>query len=475
MVSDLPFMTLAEAAREIHARRLSPVELTQAVLERAEALNPTLNAYITITGDAALKEAQEAEHAIIHDGYRGPLHGVPIALKDLFDTGGVRTTGGAKILADRIPDVDCVVAARLREAGAVILGKLNMHEFAFGVTSVNPHYGPARNPWGVEHITGGSSGGSGAATAAGMCIASLGSDTGGSVRIPACLCGIVGLKPSYGRVSRRGVMPLSWSLDHVGPMTRTAEDSALMLNAIAGYDPHDPGSLDAPVPDYTQGLSHGISGLRIGVLGGDYILALHPEVEAAVAKAVRTLEGLGAQLVREVVISGAEHASAVNTVIISAEAAALHAPDLDLRPGDYGDDVYQRLTLGRLIPATDYVAAQQARRHIREQVLHALREVDLLALPMMPVPAPRIDEATVRIGGHSADVRSALTRYTGLFNLTGLPAISVPCGFTTDGLPVGFQLAGGPLQEATLLRAAHAYERATEWLERHPSVGDKSV
>ena len=272
MVSDLPFMTLAEAAREIHARRLSPVELTQAVLERAEALNPTLNAYITITGDAALKEAQEAEHAIIHDGYRGPLHGVPIALKDLFDTGGVRTTGGAKILADRIPDVDSAVAARLRGAGAVILGKLNMHEFAFGVTSVNPHYGPARNPWGVEHITGGSSGGSGAATAAGMCIASLGSDTGGSVRIPACLCGIVGLKPSYGRVSRRGVMPLSWSLDHVGPMTRTAEDSALMLNAIAGYDPHDPGSLDAPVPDYTQGLSHGISGLRIGVLGG----GLHP-------------------------------------------------------------------------------------------------------------------------------------------------------------------------------------------------------
>ena len=470
--SDLPFLTLAEAAREIRTRRLSPVELTRAVLERAQALNDTVNAYITITADSALREAQDAEHAILQGDYRGPLHGIPIALKDLFDTQGVRTTGGSKVLADRVPDADCTVVANLRRAGAVLLGKLNLHEFAFGVTSVNPHYGPARNPWDTARITGGSSGGSGAATAAGMCFAALGSDTGGSVRIPACLCGIVGLKPTYGLVSRRGVLPLSWSLDHVGPMARTVEDAALMLNAIAGHDGQDPGSLDAPMQDYTQALSEGLDGVRVGVLGGDYVLVLDPEVEGAVAAALKVMEALGARVTRDITIPLAEYAGAANTTIISAEAATIHARYLDDQPEAYGDDVYQRLTLGRLIPATDYINAQQVRRQIHRQVLEALEGIDVLALPMMPVPAPRIEEVSVQIGGSQVDVRTALTRYTGLFNLSGLPAISVPCGFTGQGLPVGIQLVARPLAEATLLRAAHAYEQAAGWWKRRPPLAE---
>ena len=470
MTSDLPFLTLAEAAREIAAKRLSPVELTQALLERAYALNPTLNAYITITAASALQEAREAEAEIARGEYRGPLHGVPIALKDLYTMAGVRTTGGSKILSDWVPEEDCTVVSKLKGAGAVFLGKLNMHEFAYGISNVNPHYGPARNPWDPERITGGSSGGSGAATASGMCMASLGSDTGGSIRIPACLCGIVGIKPTYGRVSRHGVLPLAWSLDHAGPMTRTAEDAALLLSVIAGHDPQDPSSLDVPVPDYTQELNRGARGLRIGVLGGPIIRALHPEVEAAMAEALGVLKGLGAELQEEVVVPAIEYASAANTTIIMAEAAAYHQRWLDSRSEEYGQEVRTRLTMGRLLPATLYIQANRARRRIREEVLRSLDQLDLLALPMLPLPAPRIGEERVRLGEGSADLRTAITHYCGLFNLTGLPAISVPCGFISEGLPVGFQLAGRPLDEGTLLRAAHAYEGATSWQERRPTL-----
>ena len=468
---DLPFLTLAEAGREIAAKRLSPVELTQALLKSVYALNPTLNAYITITAESALQEAREAEAEIARGEYRGPLHGVPIALKDLYTMAGVRTTGGSKILSDWVPEEDCTVVSKLKEAGAVFLGKLNMHEFAYGISNVNPHYGPARNPWDPERITGGSSGGSGAATAAGMCIASLGSDTGGSIRIPACLCGIVGLKPTYGRVSRHGVLPLAWSLDHAGPMTRTAEDAALLLSLIAGHDPQDPSSLDVPVTDYTQELNRGVRGLRIGVLEGPIIRALHPEVEAAMAEALGVLKGLGAELQEEeVVVPAIEYASAANTTIIMAEAAAYHQRWLDSRSEEYGQEVRTRLTMGRLLPATLYIQANRARRRIREEVLRSLDQLDLLALPMLPLPAPRIGEERVRLGEGSADLRTAITHYCGLFNLTGLPAISVPCGFTSEGLPVGFQLAGRPLDEGTLLRAAHAYEGATSWQERRPTL-----
>ena len=468
--TDLHYLSVAEAAAEIAAKRLSPVELTQAYLDRIAAVNPAINAYITVTADSALAQAKQAEAEIARGDYKGPFHGMPIALKDLFDTKGIRTTGGSKIMADRVPTEDGVVVSMLNDAGAVLLGKLNMHEFAFGITNVNPHYGPARNPWNTDRITGGSSGGSGAATAAGLSAATLGSDTGGSIRIPACFCGIVGLKPTYGRVSKRGVLPLSWSLDHVGPMTRTAEDAALMLQVIAGYDSHDEDSLDVPVPDYAAELGRGIKGLRVAVLRGSYMRPTDPEVEKALAAAVETLKGLGAIVLDGVEFPSIEEALKANITIISSEAAAFHEADMNERPGDYGDSVFERLKVGRDLPATAYVQAQRTQRRIHQELLEGMDYLDAIILPMMPLEAPPIGQDQVAVAGQSMDVRAAVTWYTQPFNLTGFPAVSVPCGFTRGGLPMGFQLAAKPFEEATLLRIAHAYEQATEWHKQRPSM-----
>ena len=466
---DLCYLSIAEAAAMIADRRLSPVELTRAVLARTEALNPRVNAYITVTAEEAMGQAREAEAAVMAGGHLGPLHGIPLGLKDLFDTQGVRTTAGSKVLAEHVPAEDANVVTRLRAAGAVFVGKLNMHEFAYGITNENPHYGPARNPWDLERITGGSSGGSGAATAAGMCAASLGSDTGGSIRIPACFCGIVGLKPTFGRVGRRGVIPLSSSLDHVGPMTRTVEDAAIVLQAIAGHDSGDPGSLDVPVPDYLADLHSGVRGMRVGVMA-DYVTEpMGAGVKRAVTAAIETLEGLGAWL-RPVDLPFLPYARMVNGSILSAEAAAYHQASMQSAPDDYDPEVLERLTRGRQLLATAYVQALESRRQIREQLLAAMGQVDLIALPMEPVVAPPIGGGRVTLGRRPTDVRGAVTRYTGLFNLTGFPAISVPCGFTPAGLPMGFQLVAKPLEEATLLRAAHAYEQATGHGKRRPPL-----
>ncbi len=466
---DLCYLSIAEAAAMIADRRLSPVELTQAVLARIDALNPRVNAYITVTADEALGEARDAEAAIMADGYLGPLHGIPLGLKDLFDTQGVRTTAGSKVLASRVPSEDATVVGRLKAAGAVFVGKLNMHEFAYGITNENPHYGPARNPWNLERITGGSSGGSGAATAAGMCAASLGTDTGGSIRIPACFCGIVGLKPTFGLVGRRGVIPLSSSLDHVGPMTRTVEDAAIVLQAIAGHDPGDPGALDVPVPDYGADLRAGVRGMRLGVMA-DYVTEpMGAGVKRAVTAAIETLEGLGASL-RPVDLPFLPYARLVNGSILSAEAASYHQASMQSAPDDYDPGVLERLTRGRQLLATAYVQAQESRHQIRDQLLGAMAQVDVLALPMEPVVAPPIGGDRVTLGRRATDVRSAVTRFTGLFNLTGFPAISVPCGFSPAGLPMGFQLVAKPFEEATLLRVAHAYEQASEWGLRRPSL-----
>ncbi|MBI4234146.1 MAG: Asp-tRNA(Asn)/Glu-tRNA(Gln) amidotransferase subunit GatA [Chloroflexi bacterium] len=466
---DLWGLTVARAAELIKSRKLSPVELTRAVLERAEALNPRVNAYITLLPEQALQQASEAERSIARGAYRGPLHGIPIGLKDLFATQGIRTTAGARVLADWVPQEDCTVAAKLRQAGAVLLGKLNMHELACGVSNENPHFGDCRNPWNPDCIPGGSSGGSGAATAAGMCMASLGSDTGGSIRIPASFCGIVGLKPTYGRVSRHGVLPLSWSLDHAGPMTKTVEDAALLLNAIAGYDPNDPSSLDAPVPDYTDGLNAGIKGLRVGVIAEAQRGLAHHEVGEAVKQALTTLEGLGAR-VEEVKVPLYEYATLANTTILLAEAASYHQRGVDSRREEYGADVLQLLESGRLLPATVYLRAQRVRQKVREAMVGMFRSIDLLALPTVSVPPPRIGQQAVNVSGHTIDVIAACSRFTQPFNLTGLPALSVPCGFTADGLPIGLQLVGPPLGEAVVLRAGHAYEQATPWHERTPPV-----
>ncbi|MBC8449268.1 MAG: aspartyl/glutamyl-tRNA amidotransferase subunit A [Chloroflexi bacterium] len=465
--SDLPFLTIAELAPLIENGDVSPVVVTQAVLERIEALDGRLNAYLTVLHDEACPEpsrramsaAREVENAISTGGYLGPLHGVPISLKDLFWTQGVRTTAGSKILADFVPHEDAHSVARLKAAGAVIVGKTNLHEFAYGVTTINPHYGTTRNPWDAERIAGGSSGGSAAAVAAGLCTAAMGTDTGGSIRIPAALCGIVGLKPTYGRVSRHGVVPLAWTMDHVGPMTRSVRDAALMLNVVAGHDPRDPASTNAPVPGpsaelragFTAGLDAGVRGLRLGVPQHFYFDDLDAEVEECVRVAIDVLGRLGGTI-EEVALPRLEYAPAVYWPISISEAAAYHRDWLINRPQDYGDDVRERMEPGLLVPAVRYLQAQRARRLIADDFRHALREVDVLLAPTTPIPAPRLDEAG------TPEVRSSLLRLTSPANLAGLPALSVPCGFTGAGLPVGLQIIGRAFDEATVLRVGHAYE-----------------
>lgn len=455
-------LTLAEVSALIQARSISPVELTRTLLERIERLDGRLRSFITVTAEQALAEAREAEGRVRGGQARGPLDGVPIGLKDLFDTAGVRTTAGAKILADRVPMTDATVTARLRAAGAVLLGKLNMHEFAYGVTTSNPHFGICRNPWNTDCIPGGSSGGSGAAVAAGLCYGALGSDTGGSIRIPSSLCGITGLKPTYGRVSRAGVLPLSWSLDHVGPMTRTVEDTALVLQVIAGHDPADPASADMPVPDYRAALAGGVRGLRLGLPRRYFFEGADDEVLTAVEQVAGVLRAEGAS-VRDVDIPDLEWAGQVLAPVIAAEAAAYHHRWLVERPQDYGDDVRQRLMQGLLYPAVQYVNAQRLRRRVANGLLAALSEVDVLLTPAMPAGAPPIDSTVVA-------TPNPLTRFTHPVNVASLPALVVPCGFDARGLPLGAQFIGRPFDEATLLRVGHAYQQVTDWHTRRPPV-----
>lgn len=467
--TNLAYASIAELGPLYKRKAISPVEVTRTVLDRIEAVDKDLNAYITVLRETALQAARRAERAIRAGRSLGPLHGVPISLKDLFATKGIRTTNGSKITANHVPDRDATVAARLAAAGAILIGKANMHEFAFGPTGINPHFGTARNPWDRGRVTGGSSSGSGAAVAAGLCHGSMGTDTGGSVRIPAALCGIVGLKPTYGRVSRAGVTTLSWSLDHPGPMTRTVRDAALMLQAIAGYDPADPASSSARVPNYTRGLAADLKGLRVGIPTDYFRDLVDPEVDAAVQAAAKLLQGLGAKLV-EVSLPHFQYGPAISVVILTAEATAYHQPLLRSRPDDYGADVRERLRLGHFLTATQYLNAQRARAHMLDDVRAAFRTVHAILSPTSPIAAPRLDDLTIRWPTRQEDARVALPRLTRPWNLTGLPTISVPCGFTAGGLPIGLQIAGKPFDEATVLRVAHAYEQATEWHTRRPPV-----
>lgn len=468
--TDLHYLSISETAREIESKRISPIELTQTYLKRIELLNPIVNAYLTVTAEHALSQARDAEKAILRGRYQGALHGIPIALKDIFDTQGILTTAGSKIHKDRIPSRDSYMASRLKRAGAILLGKLNMHEFAFGITNVNPHYGSTHNPWGNDRITGGSSGGSGAAVAAGLCGGALGSDTGGSIRIPACFCGIVGLKPSYGRVSRDGVFPLSWSLDHVGPMTRTVEDCALILQEITGYDPNDVTSKDIPVPSFSDEITREINGMRIGVLGGDYIGPVNKEIQAALDKVLHTFNDLGAIVLDNVEFPFMKETLNPNITIISKEASEYHKDNLINRPQDFGANVLDRLQSGLRISQSEYLQAKKIQQKIHIQLLEAMKSYDAIFLPMMPIEAPIIGEDKVFISGKSVDLRSAVTWFTQPFNLTGFPAISIPCGFTSSGLPIGFQLAAKPYQEAKLMRIGHAYEQENSWFMKHPNM-----
>jgi aspartyl-tRNA(Asn)/glutamyl-tRNA(Gln) amidotransferase subunit A len=462
-------LTLTDAAALIQSRALSPVELTRALLERIDRYEPLLNSFIAVTAENALAEAERAEREIAAGLYRGPLHGIPLAVKDLIDTAGIPTTCGARFMAEHVPEVDATVVTRLKEAGAVLLGKLNLHEFAYGVSTINPHYGATRNPWDPARIPGGSSGGSGAAVAATLCLGALGTDTGGSIRIPAALCGVVGLKPTYGRVSRSGVFPLGWSLDHVGPLARRAADCACLLQAIAGPDPRDPTTRSVPVPDYRAALTGDVRGLRVGVPREYFFEGVDLEVEAAFHEAIEVLELQGAS-VREIALPHIRHARTIMATIIASEAYSVHEENLRSRAEEYGSDVRARLRWGECLLASHYLKAQRARQLLRDGFTTALREVDLIATPATPVAALPIE--SIQRGGSDAFAAAArtLTQMTGPFNLTGLPALSIPCGFTGDGLPIGLQLAARPFDESTLLNAAHAYEEATAWHTRRPEL-----
>ncbi len=465
---ELAFASIAELAPLIQRKEVSPVEVTQVHLDRIERLNGQFLAYLTVLRDEALAAAREAEQEIARGQYRGPLHGIPIALKDLFAVKGVRLTCGSKILADHIADSDATVVTRLNQAGTILLGKLNMHEFAWGGTSLNPHYGTPRNPWDPTRLPGGSSGGSTVATAAGLAMGTLGTDTGGSVRIPASLSGIVGLKPTYGRVSRFGVYPLSHSCDHVGPMVRTVADAAVLLQAIAGPDPKDPTTSRAAVPDYTLALREDIRGLRLGVPQEYFFDDVEPAVRDGITTAVQHLSSLGA-VVEEVSIPSMQHVIASSTAIIGAEAYEIHAQTLKTHSQDYGADVRSRLMLGACIQASQYLKAQRFRTLLCQEMLDILGRVDALITPTTLMTASKIGEPTVHIGGKEVVVAAHIARATRPFNMTGLPAISVPCGFTPDGLPIGLQIVGRPFEETTVLRLAYAYERSTPWHERHPA------
>ena len=461
----LHFLTIKEAAGLISRRELSPVELVRACLERIADTDGRLHSFITLLREEALEQARTAEAEILRGGYKGPLHGIPIALKDLYDTAGVRTTSGSKVDLDRVPDEDATTTARLKAAGSVLMGKLAMHEFALGGPDFTTPFEPARNPWNLDHVTGGSSSGSGSAVASGQCLGALGSCTGGSIRGPSSWCGIVGIKATYGRVSRAGVVTLSWSQDHCGPMTWTVEDTAYMLQAIAGYDAKDPTTSGAPVPDYSRSLREDVKGLTFGVprhFFFDPHPNVSPEVVATVEKGLHALEELGANL-EEVNIPSLEYVRAANSVIMLSEAYAFHERNLKERPQDFGELVRARFRIGGLLSAGDYVQAQRCRQRIKREFADALRRVDLLVTPTMTQPAAAFEgyDPTSTVRGPS---------FTAPFNVTGLPAISVPCGFTGGGLPVGMQIAGKPFDEPTVLRAAYTYQQHARWFERRPPI-----
>jgi aspartyl-tRNA(Asn)/glutamyl-tRNA(Gln) amidotransferase subunit A len=447
---------IAATAEALRARRVSSVELITAAIERTRRLDPQLRAFITVTAQQALEQAREADRELASGSDRGPLHGIPIALKDLFATRGVLTTAGSLVYKDYRPDFDATVVERLRAAGAISLGKLNMHEMAYGITSANPHFGPVCNPWDLARSPGGSSGGSAAVVATNIVPMAMGTDTGGSIRIPASFCGTVGIKPTYGRVSRYGVLPLGYSLDHMGPLTRTVRDAALVLNAIAGPDPRDPSSSRRPVVDYVPESNCSIRGLRIGVPENFFFDRLDTGVESAVRGAIARAESMGAS-VRPVRVPDMDALNAVARMVLLAEASAVAAPVLDRREL-LGPDVRALFDQGRLVPAVDYINAQRLRKRMRREFDAIWNDVDCLFTPTTPNTAPKIGETTVMLGGKEEDVRLATTRLLRGINALGYPALSMPCGLSGSGMPVGLQIIGPAFEEARILRAGAALE-----------------
>lgn len=467
MPDELHEMSLADVAALIRSKTVSPIEVSDAALERIEKLNPKLNAIWTVTAELARQQARAAEVEILKGDYRGPLHGVPVALKDLVYTRGIRTTAGSKILANFIPEYDATVVEKLNIAGAVLVGKTALHEFAYGVTNENPHFGPARNPWNPERVPGGSSGGNGVAIASGMCYGAIGSDTGGSIRIPSSFCGIAGLKPTRGRVSMFGVYPLGPTLDHVGPMARYVVDVGLLYQNIAGFDPKDDFSEDHALGEI--GLRKSLKGMRVGVPKNYFFDSLEPEVEVLVRKAVSVLKEIGAEIV-PVTIPSMEDVTKANIVLLSAEAYAGHQEHLEKRPDDIGADVRARIEKGRKVSGADYVRAHLIRMRVRRELQELFLRVNVILAPTTPMTAFPIAGAGSASQEKVAQQRVATTKLLRGFNATGHPALSVCCGFDSQGLPVGLQIIGGLWDEATVLHAGYAYEQATNWHAHRPPI-----
>jgi aspartyl-tRNA(Asn)/glutamyl-tRNA(Gln) amidotransferase subunit A len=460
----LDMTTISEWARRLRRREISPVEITRACLERIEKLNPRLNAFITVTAESALAEAQAAEAEIGRGGWRGPLHGVPLALKDLIDTAGVRTTAASALDKNRVPTQDAEVVHRLRQAGAVVIGKNNLHEFAYGASSLVSYFGDVHNPWDVERIAGGSSGGSAAAVGAGLACAAIGTDTAGSIREPAALCGCVGTKPTYGRVSARGVIPLSASLDHVGPLASSVADAAIVLQAIAGYDVDDITTEDVPVADYVGALRGDAKQIRVGVLREYFFDDLDPEVAAAIEHALRGIATLVSE-VKEVRLRQFGLEVPTDRKLQAAESYAFHAENIARWPDLYQAETLRRIRSGEKVSAAEYIGRRRELEEARRGIRSVFADVDVLVTPTTPMPAPAIAE----LKANPETLRPSelrLLHNTRPFNVWGLPAISLPCGFTQSGLPIGLQIAGPHWREDLVLRLAHAYEQATAWHKR---------
>jgi aspartyl-tRNA(Asn)/glutamyl-tRNA(Gln) amidotransferase subunit A len=455
-----PF-TITTALEALHGQKTTAQDLAEACYRQIERLNPRLNAFITVM------EAQSALDAQLPASIQpisSALRGIPIALKDLFDTAGIRTTAGSKFFSDHIPETDGFVVEKLKQAGAVIMGKTNTHEIALGVTGNNPHYGTARNPWDTTRIPGGSSSGSTIAVATGMALGALGTDTGGSIRIPASLCGVVGLKPTYGRVSLRGVFPLSWNLDHVGPLTKCVRDAALMLQVISVYDPLDPTSIKMLTGDYLGHLADDMEGRKVALGVGDYIESADPEVVNAICEAAQVFQSMGSH-VQDVDVSWMREAALANTTMTRSDGAAVHRDRLKEHPEMFGEDIRRRLEVGAKTTSTEYILARRTQVEARKRCEQFFESFDVLLTPTTPIPAPTIE------GNDAVEQAGLLTRFTAPFNLAGLPALSVPCGFTKSGLPIGVQIISRAWGEARVLNAGYAFEQTTDWHTRFPEVG----
>ena len=447
-------LSISEIKNALALGETNAGEIIKYYQNQIEKYNPVLNAFITILSPQ--------EKGVIHGK---PLSGIPMALKDLFETKSIPTTAGAEFLRNNIPREDATVVAKLKEAGAIILGKTNMHEIALGVTNINGHFGNCRNPWNIQYISGGSSGGSAVAVAVGMCVAALGSDTGGSIRIPASLCGTVGLKPTYGRVSLQGVIPLSWNLDHVGLITNNVRDAAILLQVLAGYDLLDPASCDHPIDEYVSHLEESVKGWKIAFAIGDYIEDSESDVLSAMDSSLKVFEGIGVT-VEKVVVPWLREAAHANGVMTPADAAAYHHDRLSSKPEDFGDDVLRRLKIGLAVTSSEYARVRRVQTEIKHKFKLFFKDYDLLLLPTTPSTAPLIE------GSDAVEMARRLTRFTAPFNLAGLPAMSLNCGFSTEGLPIGLQITGPEWSEAKVLIAGRAYERSTSWNERTPQISN---